>query len=140
MERNNVAIIKFFESYAVVSMRDDPKLHANLYAKEFIAAGPSGSAVYKNDSAFIEWLKQVYDFNQKTGMETLQVVSVKSEPIGESYTFATVEWGAKFRKTGGELIHFEISYLLQWIENKPKILAYVDHEDQQKVMKERGLI
>jgi hypothetical protein len=121
-------------------MRSEPEPHANLYANEFIAAAPSGSAVYKNDNQFLEWLNQVYDFNEKTGMESIQVISVHENPITNQYSLATVEWGAKYKKTEGELICFEITYLLQFLENQPKILAYIDHEDQQKVMKERGLI
>jgi hypothetical protein len=139
MEQNNPVINKFFEMYASVSMKANPDRHADLYADEFIAAGPQGSAVFKNDNKFLEWLKQVYTINQNTGMESLQVISVQSNPIGDTYSFATVEWGAKFKKTGEKLVRFEISYLLQFIQNEPKILAYVDHEDQQKVMKELGL-
>jgi hypothetical protein len=133
-------IKNFFETYALVSMRPEPAPHANLYANEFIAAAPSGSAAYKNDDQFLEWLNQVYDFNEKTGLESIQVMSVHENPITNEYSLATVEWGAKYEKTGGELIHFKITYLLQFLEDQPHILAYIDHEDQQKVMKERGIL
>lgn len=139
MEQNNSVIKNFFETYALVSMEPNLERHASLYAGEFIAAGPSGSAAFKNDGKFIEWLKQVHDFNKKIGMEALRAVSVSSDPISDKYSFATVEWGAKFKKTGEKLIRFEITYLLQFIENEPKILAYVDHEDQEKAMKELGI-
>jgi hypothetical protein len=136
----NFTMKNFFESYASVSMKSEPEPHANFYADEFITAGPSGSAVYKNDDEFLEWLKQVHDFNKKTGMESIQVMSVHDKPISEHYSLATVEWGAKYKKTGEELIRFEITYLLQLFENQPKIIAYISHEDQQTVMKERGII
>lgn len=133
-------IENFFETYALVAMRPEPEPHANLYANEFIAAAPSGSAAFKNDEQFLEWLKQVYEFNEKTGMESIQVISVHENPITNQYSLVTVEWAAKYKKTGGEQIYFEITYLLQFVENQPKILAYIDHEDQQEVMKERGII
>jgi hypothetical protein len=140
MEQNNPAIKKFFEEYALISLESDSERHADFYADEFIAAGPSGSAAFKNDSKFLEWLKSVHEFNEKTGMESLQVISVRSNSIGDAYSFATVEWGARFKKTGEELIRFEISYLLRFVGEKLKILAYVDHEDQQKAMEAHGIV
>ena len=140
MEENNQVVKNFFERYSSISMQGNLENHAGLYANEFIAAGPSGSAAFKNDSKLLDWLKQVHDFNKKIGMESLQVMSVQNNPIGDTYSFATVEWAAKFEKTGEELIHFEISYLLQFVKDEPKILAYIDHEDQQQVMKELGII
>jgi hypothetical protein len=139
MIKNNPAIKNFFEKYSSVSLQTNLENHADLYANEFIAAGPSGSAAFKNDGKLLDWLKQVHDFNKKIGMESVQVMSVQSSPIGITYSFATVEWGAKFKKTGEEVIHFETSYLLQFVENEPKMLAYIDHEDQHQVMKKRGI-
>lgn len=139
MDRKSM-IKDFFENYASVSMKSEPDLHADLYADDFIAAGPSGSAVYKNDAQFLEWLKRIYDFNKKTGMESIRVISVRDNPISGQYSLAWVKWCAKYKKTGEELIHFEITYLLQFFNNQTKILAYISHEDQEKVMKERGLL
>jgi len=133
-------IKNFFENYASVSMKSEPDLHADFYADDFIAAGPSGSAVYKNDAQFIEWLKRIYDFNKTTGMESIAAISVHDNPISGQYSLASVEWGAKYKKTGEELINFEITYLLQFLENRIKIIAYISHEDQEKVMKERGIL
>jgi len=139
MTDRETMIKNFFENYASVSMKSEPGLHANLYADDFIAAGPSGSAVYKNDAQFLEWLRRIYDFNKKTGMVSIQVISVRDNPISEQYSLASVEWGAEYEKTGDALIHFEITYLLQFFQNQIQILAYISHEDQEKVMKERGI-
>lgn len=133
-------IKNFFENYASVSMKSEPDLHADLYTDDFIAAGPSGSAVYKNDVQFLEWLKRIYDFNKKTGMVSIQVISVHDHPISKQYSLASVKWGAKYKKTGEELIDFKITYLLQFFQNQIKILAHISHEDQEQVMKKRGII
>ena len=139
MDRKSI-IENFFEKYASVSMKSEPDLHAKLYADDFIAAGPSGSAVFKNDAQFLEWLKRIYDFNKKTGMESIRVISVHDNPISGQYSLASVKWGAKYKKTGEELIHFEITYLLRFFQNQIKILAYISHEDQERVMKKRGIL
>ena len=90
MDRDST-IENFFETYASVSMKSEPEPHSNLYADEFIAAGPSGSAVYKNDDQFLEWLKQAYAFNKKTGMESIQVISVHNNPISKQYSVVVKE-------------------------------------------------
>ena len=94
------------------------------------------------DATFHHPENSICFYKQPVGTAYLLVatVSVQRNPIGDTYSFVTVEWGAKFEKTGGQLIHFKISYLLQFTQDEPKILAYVDHEDQQKVMKEFGLV
>lgn len=130
----------FFEAYSEASMNPDPAILASHYADAFMAAGPMGSAAFKNDKQFLAWLSQVHEFNQQVGMQRPEIVSIRETPIGDHHAFATVEWSAKFEKTGDERICFEISYLLRILEGKPLILAYVTHKDQEDVMKARGVI
>jgi hypothetical protein len=137
----NKDILKpFFEAYSESSMSSNPTALASHYADAFIASGPTGSAAFNNDEQFLAWLGQVCEFNQRVGMGSLEVVSIHETPISDHHAFATVEWGARFEKTGDERICFEISYLLRFSEAKPLILAYISHEDQQDVMKARGII
>jgi len=137
----NKDILKpFFEAYSEASMSSNPTVLASHYADAFIASGSTGSAAFKNDEQFLAWLGQVFEFNQHVGMGSLEVVSIHETPISDHHAFATVEWGARFEKTGDERICFEISYLLRFSEGKPLILAYISHEDQQDVMKARGVI
>ncbi|MGD8474095.1 MAG: hypothetical protein PVH95_07765 [Anaerolineae bacterium] len=137
----NIDILKsFFEAYSEASTSTDPTVLASHYADAFIASGPTGSAAFKNDEHFLAWLGQVYDFNRHVGMRSLEVVSIHETPISDHHAFATVQWGARFEKTGDERICFEISYLLRLSEGKPLIIAYISHEDQEDVMKARGVI
>src|SRR5690606_34477156 len=133
------ALKSFFEEYARASLDPDPEALAGRYANAFIAAGPTGSAVFNNDEAFRSWLRQVHEFNQQSGMQSLEVVSVRRVPIEDHHALATVECGATFSTTGEELIRFEISYLVQFLGDSPLVLAYVSHDDQEQVMKARGL-
>ena len=38
------------------------------------------------------------------------------------------------------MIEFDVSYLLQKIGPEPKILLFIAHEDEEKAMKELGLL
>ncbi|QJB30574.1 hypothetical protein HF324_04070 [Chitinophaga oryzae] len=129
----------FFERYAAANNNNDLNSIAGFYAESFIAAAPQGNGAFKNDDSFIRWLEQVEQFNRQTGMRHLQVVNIKEMPISTGYTQATVTWGAKFEKTGDELITFDISYFL-YLTGGPKIIMYISHEDQEVVMRQKGLL
>ena len=118
----------------------DPTVLASRYADSFVVSAPSGSASFKNDEQFLAYLARVHGYNQNAGMLSLEVVSIHDSPVGDCHAFATVEWGARFQKTGDELIRFKISYMLRFSEGNPLILAYVSHEDQEELMHARGLI
>jgi hypothetical protein len=134
------ALKLFFDGYAKASMGPDPEAVADHYASDFVTSGPTGSAAFRNDEKFLAWLRQVHDFNQQSGMQSLEVVSVSQVPIEDHHALATVEWGTTFVKTAEEQIRFQISYLVQLLDGRPVILAYVSHQDQEEVMKARGLI
>jgi hypothetical protein len=134
------SIHSFFREYGDLSLGDDPQAIAACYTESFIAAGPKGSMSFKNDKKFIKWLKQVKEFNAKTGMQDLKVIKVKSTAIGNFCTSATVTWAAVFEKRKAEPVKFDITYFLYHPEDtSPKIMMYISHEDQEEVMKEKGL-
>nr|WP_295868203.1 hypothetical protein [uncultured Chitinophaga sp.] len=129
----------FFERYAAANNNNDLKGITGFYAENFIAAIPGNNGAFKNDDSFIEWLKQVEQFNRQTGMQSIEVVRLKETPISNGYTQATVTWGAKYEKTGDELLTFDISYFL-YLNGAPKIIMYISHEDQNELMKQKGLL
>lgn len=133
-------LVDFFEQYAATSMGAKPQDLAAFYDTSFLAAGPQGSAAFQNDEAFRGWLQQARDFNETSGMTGLEVVAVRETPVSREYVLASVRWGARFRKTGDELIEFGISYLLRLEGDSFKVAAYVSHEDQEAAMRERGLL
>jgi hypothetical protein len=130
----------FFREYAKISLGDEPEKLAAFYDEAFLVAGPAGSAAFQNNDDFLVWLRQVHDFNQTSGMTGMEVVGVADSPLSANYTLTTVEWGARFEKTGDELITFEITYILRTSGETPKIVGYISHEDQEEAMKERGLL
>jgi hypothetical protein len=136
-----VTVHEFFDRYARLSQQDHPELLAALYGPTFIVGGPEGSMAFANDARFLDWLKQVRQFNQQHGMRGMAVISVGEQPLSPRHTLATVRWGARFERTGERVIEFTIAYLLEraaavgWT-----ILAYVSERDQAEAMKELGLL
>jgi hypothetical protein len=131
----------FFRDYAVASVESPVARIPAFYADSFLVCGPRGSAVFKNDEKFVEWLGQIHEFNQRTGMISMEVVSLE-EPLSLSVCnlLARVVWGARFRKTGDRLITFQIAYLLERAGDTWRILAYVSQKDQGDEMRELGLL
>ena len=130
----------FFEGYAVASMGGETQAVANHYAPTFIVSGRDGSAAFQNNEELLDWLNSVVERNRDVGMQSLEVASLRDTPVGDHHALVTVQWATTFEKTGDERIRFEISYLLRLTEDGPLILAYVSHEDEQELMKGKGLI
>jgi hypothetical protein len=131
----------FFRAYGAAAFGPTPELVASFYAESFIAAGPRGSAVFKNDEQFIAWLGEMRQFNERSGMTAMTVVSVNERRLlSERHQLVTVEWGARFEKTGNRLNTFRISYLLERSNDSWKILAYISEKDQEQEMRALGLL
>jgi hypothetical protein len=133
-------IRQFFDRYGAAALSGEPRRTAELYASRFIAAAPSGSGVYNNDDSFLEWLRSLDEFNRKTGMRSMTVEAVDEKRLSQTHALATVQWNAKFEKTGDEPVRFETTYLLERSEPGWKVLTYVSHKDQQEEMQRFGLL
>src|SRR5690606_5431504 len=96
----------FFREYAALSLGGDPASLAALYEASFLAAGPKGGAAFKNDEAFLAWLRELHACNARTGMTSMSVAEVREIPVGAGYSLATVTWAATFHRTGAAPIRF----------------------------------
>jgi hypothetical protein len=130
----------FFRRYALVSLGPEPEKLAEFYDSSFLAAGPKGGAAFKNDEAFLAWLREVHTFNVRSGMTSMTVNQVDETTISDDYTLAMVEWAATFQRTGDTPIRFRISYLLRQSGEDWKVAAYISHEDQEDAMRAHGLL
>lgn len=130
----------FFRQYAELSLGPAPERLAEFYDTSFLVAGPKGGAAFKNDDAFLAWLRQVKSFNETSGLTGMTVGDISETPIGGGYTLVTVEWAATFQRTGERPIRFSISYLLRRAEGALKIAGYISHEDQEDAMRAHGLV
>jgi len=133
-------LLPFFEGYARASLHGEPSELAAVYAPTFLAAGPKGSAAFANDAKLLEWLGQVRDFNRASGMRSMRPTRVEAQPLSAAHALATVQWSARFDKTGDREIAFQIAYLVERSADTWKILAYVSQEDQEDEMKRLGLL
>ena len=104
-----MSLERFFSRYAELSLGPQPEELADLYAPTFIVGGPHGSQAFANDARFVEWLRQVANFNRH-GMRSHGDVDSRRNVESTPHTLATVTWGARFEKTGDRIIEFEISY------------------------------
>ena len=130
-----------FQRYARASIDGDPERLARFYAKAFIAAGPRGSGTFNNDDAFREWLRETRAANVRAGMTSIRPTAIVSATVlSPRHRLVVVEWGARFEKTGDELVTFRIAYLLEEEDGKHCILAFVSEADQETVMKAKGLL
>lgn len=134
------AIQEYFNQYARLSTSEAYGDLTAFYAPSFIAAGPNGNQVYKNDERFVEWLGQVHQFNLRTGLSDMTVLNISSEAISKSYTMAKVTWSASYKKPGTANIVFDMHYLLYHPTREAQIVMYIAHEDQEQVMREKGLL
>ncbi|WP_157977259.1 hypothetical protein [Taibaiella helva] len=102
MEKD-AALKEFFESYGVISCSGDLKPLAGFYADSFMVAGPEGSAAFRNDESFVQWLEQLRQANERSGLKSMRIVAFNEFPISRQYKGAAVTWGAQFRSFAWDL-------------------------------------
>jgi hypothetical protein len=132
-------ITHFFDKYIELSQGKDLNALAACYAEHFIAAGPKGIMAFSNDEKFMEWLKRVQEFNRQSGMQGMKSIKIVTTPVGEAYSMSTVTWSVEFPGKSEEPILFDISYSLFHQGGNYKIVLFISHEDQEALMKEKGV-
>jgi len=141
LDVSKTTLMAYFRDYAASSAEPSAARIAAFYADSFIVAGPRGSAVFKNDTNFLDWLRHLYEFNQQVGLVSMDVVSVEEpSPLSPLHVLTTVVWGARFRKIRDQLITFRITYLLENSNDHWKIIAYISEKDQETEMRKFGLL
>ncbi len=130
----------FFDQYAKATNQMKASTIAGFYADNFIAAGPKGNMTFRNDEKFLQWLNQLKEFNQQTGMGDMRIVNYTESPVSEHYKMVVIEWGVTFQKTGDELITFSITYFVDVTGKMPRIIMYISHLDQEDFMRSKGLL
>lgn len=134
-------IRRFFKDYAAALTGGKPKDIAAFYDTHFLVVAPPGTTMcFRNDKKFLNWLKKIADFNKETGLEQMMVIRVNSRAVGKWLLETTVKWGAIYHKTANEIITFKIRYLLNMSTFPPRILLYASDEDQEELMREKGLL
>ena len=112
------------------------------FANCFVEASPAGITCGQNDAGFREAIPKGYDFYRSIGTQSMKIVSKEIIPLDDLHFICKIHWRASYLKKNTkneEIIDFDVFYVLQHLNDALKIFAYVTG-DEQKVLKERGLI
>jgi hypothetical protein len=107
---------------------------ADLYADQFIAAGPKG-IISQTREAFDKNAEKAADYYRQVGQKRAEIKSMKETWFGEQYVMVTIHWGAYFEKLE-QPYEFDVSYLVQLTGDKPRIILFISHQDEEEAMKE----
>ena len=131
---------EFFRAYGEAATGEDVIKIADFFSHSFLVVAPNESRSFSNDGNFLKWLQSVYKFNRKTGLRQMVVRKVDEQSFSRHAIQAEVTWGALYEKTGDQVIEFTIHYILQEQGSKLKIILYASDQDQEEIMKEKGLL
>lgn len=133
---------EFFSRYEQGANSFDPDLLSSLYTAEFMAGDPNGVSCGRNDQALRDAFIQRKAFFQQIGFKRAKILNVAATALDEKYTMAKVHWHMTFEKQAGQALDFKffITYMLYDPGTGPRAAFWISHEDEQKVMREAGLI
>lgn len=119
----------------------DMKEVASSYASAFIAASPQGVAVGQNDDQLKDQMQQGFDYYRQIGTKDMSIRDIRITPIDEYHCIAHVSWSATYlTKDQREVtIDFTVHYLVQAINDEPKIFGWIAGDEQQ-ALKQHGVI
>lgn len=132
----------FFALYEEGANTFDPELMGTLYMADFMAGDPNGVSCGKNDANLKASFVKRKAFFEKIGFRRAKVLNIDATPLDERYTMAKVHWQMTFEKDPGNPLDFEffITYFLFDSGSGPRAAFWISHEDEQKVMRDAGLL
>lgn len=135
-------IEQFFDRYEEGANTFDPDVVTSQFADSFMGADPNGVVCGENNEKFREAIPQRRAFFQQIGFRSAKILSIDATPLDERYTMAKVHWQMVFEKEQGNPLDFKffITYFLFDPGSGPRVVFYISHDDEQKVMKDAGLI
>ncbi len=133
------AVKKLFAEYEKAFNALEVEKQVPFFAEHFISAGPRGSIVHGRDE-FAEMASKAAEFYRSVGQTSAKILSMDEKPISNEYSMVKVHWGVTFKKTGNKLIEFDVTYFIQKTGPEPKIIMFIAHQDEERAMKELGLL
>ncbi len=133
------AIKKLFVEYEKAFNALEVEKQVPLFAEHFISAGPRGSIALGRDE-FARMAIKAAEFYRSVGQTSAKILSMDETTISSEYSMVNVHWGATFEKTGNKLIEFDVTYFIQKTGPEPKIIMFIAHQDEERAMKELGLL
>lgn len=133
------AVKRLFVEYEKAFNALDVEKQVPFFAEHFISAGPKGSIAQRRDE-FAKMATKAAEFYRGVGQTSAKILSMDEIPISNEYSMVRIHWGVTFRKTGNRLIEFDVTYFIQKTGPEPKIIMFIAHQDEEKAMKELGLL
>ena len=133
------SIKAIFAEYEKAFASLDFKKSAGFFADIFISAGPRG-VIAQSKAEFIKLANEAADFYRQVGQTSAKIISADETPISNEYSMVKVHWGATFKKTRDILIEFDVSYFIFRSVPEPKIIMFIAHQDEQRAMRDLGLV
>jgi hypothetical protein len=143
MEASVRKLFERYESFFKRSLGGDIDMDevAALYASDFIAASPAGVMTGKNDDHLKQVMAQGYAHYRAIGTKEMRIRNVGLSPMDEHHCVAHVAWTATYsRQDEADLaIDFDVHYLVQKLDEEPKIFGWVSG-DEQALLRKHGII
>jgi len=111
---------------------------AQLYAEQFIAAGPKG-VISQGREEFLANADTAAEYYRSVGQESATLIDARETWFSPFYAMVTIHWGVRFRSLP-ELVEFDVSYLVQLTDATPRIILFISHEDEEETMDKLGLL
>ena len=136
------AVEQFFQRYEAGANNFDPDLVSAQYTDSFMGADPNGVVCIANDDKFRAAIPQRKEFFKQIGFRSAKVLDVAETSLDDRYTMAKVYWQMIFENDQGgpQEFKFYITYFLFDPGSGLKVVFYISHDDEQKVMRDAGLI
>ncbi len=130
---------RFFQNYEETVVHNRFEKTVEYFADTFILAGPKG-AESMNRSEFLELSRQAVQFYKNVGRTSAIILSMNETLITNEYSLVKTHWGLTFEKTGSKVIESDITFLVQKTGSEIKILTFIDHQDDEEVYRQLGLL
>jgi len=138
-EHVTIPVKKLFDEYEKAFNALEVEKQVPFFAEHFISAGPRGSIAQGRDE-FAKMAGKAAEFYRNIGQTSARIITMSDTSISTEYSMVRVRWGVTFRKTKDKLIEFDITYFIQKTGPEPKIIMFIAHEDEQKAMKQLGIL
>jgi hypothetical protein len=129
---------KFFDEYATALSGADIEGIAEAYAEQFMATSPGLRMSMNNDQEFRAGLTQAAQFYKQIGVDVIELKNYLEAELGSGFWLTKIEWEL-LDEDLNTILTFDNTYFVEAGEDKPKIVLFVAHNEQQK-MQEKGLI
>jgi hypothetical protein len=132
----------FFAAYERGVNNFDPDLISSQFMEVFMGADPNGVFCHRNDQSLRDAVTQRRAVYMQMGFKSGELLGISSTELDARYTLAKVHWRMVFEKERGrtQAFRFFITYILFDGPEGLRIVLFIAHDDEEKVLREAGLL